>query len=96
MPSLTVARVVTLPLKGYQMTKLAIAFATISALAVGAAQAQTTVTDTDGNGLFSMEELVLAFPDLTPEVFTAADADADGALSVDELKAAQTAGTIPA
>lgn len=78
------------------MTKVALAFATISALAVGAAQAQTVVTDTDGNGLFSMEELIVAFPELTPEVFTAADADADGSLSADELAAAQTAGTIPA
>ncbi len=78
------------------MTKFTLAFATISALAVGVAQAETMVTDTDGNGLYSMEELILAFPDLTPEVFTAADSDADGALSVDELKAAQTAGTIPA
>ena len=78
------------------MTKVALAFATISALAVGAAQAQTVVADTDGNGLFSMEELIVAFPDLTAEVFTAADADADGSLSADELKAAQTAGTIPA
>ena len=78
------------------MTKAALAFATISALAVGAAQAQTVVTDTDGNGLFSMEELIVAFPELTPEVFTAADADADGSLSADELAAAQTAGTIPA
>ena len=78
------------------MTKVALAFATISALAVGAAQAQTVVTDTDENGLFSMEELIVAFPELTPEVFTAADADADGSLSADELAAAQTAGTIPA
>ena len=78
------------------MTKIALAFATISALAVGAAQAQTVVTDTDGNGLFSMEELIVAFPDLTPEVFTAADADADGSLSADELTAAQTAGIVPA
>ncbi len=78
------------------MTKVALAFVAISALATAAAQAQTTVMDTDGNGLFSMEELIVAFPDLTPEVFTAADADADGALSADELAAAQTAGTIPA
>ena len=75
------------------MTKMAIAFAAISALAAPAAQAKTTVTDTD----FSRwKSWVLAFPDLIPEVFTVADADADGALSADELKAAQTAGTIPA
>lgn len=78
------------------MTKVAFAFVAISAFAVASAQAQTTVTDTDGNGLFSMEEMIVSFPDLTPEIFTAADADADGSLSADELKAAQTAGTIPA
>ena len=78
------------------MTKFALAFVAVSAFATVAAQAETMVADTDGNGLFSMEELIVAFPDLTAEVFTAADADADGSLSADELKAAQTAGTIPA
>lgn len=78
------------------MTKVALAFVAVTAFSAATAQAQTTVTDTDGNGLFSMEEMIVSFPDLTPEVFTAADVDADGALSADELKAAQTAGTIPA
>jgi len=78
------------------MTKMAMTFAAVLALAVGAAQARTTVTDTEGNGLFSVKDLVLAFPDLTPALFTAAAADADDVLSVDELKSAQTAGTIPA
>ena len=77
------------------MTKFALAFVTVSAFAAAAAQAETAVTDTDGNGLFSMEEMIIAYPDMTPEVFKAADADADGSLSADELKAAQTAGTIP-
>ena len=78
------------------MTKFALAFVAVSAFATVAAQAETIVADTDGNGLFSMEELIVAYPDLTPEVFKAADADADGSLSADELKAAQTAGAIPA
>lgn len=78
------------------MTKLALAFVAISALTVAQAQAETVVVDTDGNALYSMEELKAAFPDLTEEVFKAADADADGSLSADELKAAQTAGAIPA
>ena len=78
------------------MKKLALAFAALSAFSAVAAQAETAVTDTDGNGLFSMEELKAAFPDLTDEVFKAADTDADGALSADELKAAQEAGHIPA
>ena len=76
------------------MTKFALAFVAVSAFATVAAQAETIVADTDGNGLFSMEELIVAYPDLTPEVFKAADAD--GSLSADELKAAQTAGAIPA
>ena len=44
------------------MTEMAIAFAAISALAAPAAQAETTVTDTDRNGLFSMEELGPGIP----------------------------------
>lgn len=78
------------------MNKYALALAALSTLAVTSAQAQTVVTDTDGNGTYSLEELQAAFPDLTQEVFTAADTDADGALSADELKAAQDAGNIPA
>ena len=54
------------------------------------------VADTDGNGSYSMEELLVSFPDLTAEAFAAADTDANGALSGEELKAAQAAGTIPA
>lgn len=78
------------------MKKFALAFAAISAFSAVAAQAETVVTDTDGNGLYSMEELKAAFPDLTEEVLKAADTDADGSLSADELKAAQDAGHIPA
>ncbi len=78
------------------MTKFALAFAALSAFAVAQANAETVVTDTDGNGAYSLEELKAAFPDLTEEAFKAADTDADGAVSADELKAAQAAGTIPA
>jgi len=78
------------------MKNLVLALGAISALAVTAAQAQTVVTDTDGNAVFSMEELKAAFPDLTEEAFKAADTNADGALDAAELKAAQDAGNIPA
>ncbi len=78
------------------MKKFVLALGTVSALIAGVAQAQTVVEDTDGNGVYSFEELVVAFPELTQEVFAAADADADGALSAEELAAAQAAGNIPA
>jgi hypothetical protein len=72
---------------------------TISALVfglalAGAAQAQTVVTDTDGNGSYSIEELTAAYPDMTPEVFATIDANTDGAVDADELAAAREAGTI--
>lgn len=78
------------------MKKFLLTLSAISAFAVAQANAQTVVTDTDGNGEFSLEELVAAFPELTEEVFKAADTDGNGALSADELKAAQDAGNIPA
>lgn len=78
------------------MKKFVLALGTVSALIAGVAQAQTVVEDTDGNGLYSYEELLVAFPDLTEEVFVAADVDQDGSLSAEELAAAQEAGNIPA
>ena len=78
------------------MKKFLLTLSAISAFAVAQANAQTVVTDAAGNGEVSMEELLVAFPELTEEVFKAADADANGALSADELKAAQDAGSIPA
>ena len=77
------------------MNKLVLTLGAVLALNAAQANAQTMVEDTDGNGVYSMEELVAAFPDLTAETFTAADANADGALDADELKAAQEAGNIP-
>lgn len=78
------------------MKKFLLTLSAISAFAVAQAHAETVVADADGNGEFSMEELLVAFPELTEEVFKAADTDANGALSADELKAAQEAGNIPA
>lgn len=54
------------------------------------------VTDTDGDGMYSMEELTAAYPDLTAETFALIDANADGSVDADELTAAQEAGTLPA
>ncbi|WP_347313302.1 EF-hand domain-containing protein [Defluviimonas sp. SAOS-178_SWC] len=75
------------------MKKLVLALGAVAACTV-AAQAQTVVTDTDGNGTYSIEELTAAYPDMTAETFSMIDANADGAVDADELKAAQEAGTI--
>lgn len=78
------------------MKTLVLAVATIASFAAVAANAQTVVTDTDGNGTYSMEELKAAYADLTDETFKAVDANADGAVDADELKAAIEAGKLPA
>lgn len=78
------------------MKKSLLILGVVSLFAAAQAQAETMVANTDGNGSYSMEELLVSFPELTAEVFAAADADANAELSADELKAAQTAGTIPA
>lgn len=69
---------------------------TLAALGLaGAAAAQTVaVPDTDGNGTYSMEELVAVYPDLTEDGFALIDANGDGSVDADELTAAQEAGTL--
>ena len=74
----------------------ALAAAALLSLTSVAAIAATEIKDADGNGTYSFDELKAAVPDLTEEVFKAADTNADGQLSADELKAAQDAGKIPA
>lgn len=66
----------------------------IAALGFAGAAFAQEVTDTDGDGAFSMEELMAAYPSLTPEVFATVDANGDGSVDADELKAAQDAGTL--
>ena len=67
----------------------------ILGFAAMAAQAQEVI-DTDGDGAYSMEELTVAYPDLTAETFMLVDANGDGAVDADELAAAQEAGTLTA
>ncbi|MGB3148182.1 MAG: EF-hand domain-containing protein [Paracoccaceae bacterium] len=78
------------------MSKLALVLAAVGSFAAIAAHAETVVTDTDANGTFSMEEMKAAYVDLTEETFKAVDANADGAVDADELKAAIEAGVLPA
>ncbi len=78
------------------MKKLVLVLGSLLALSAGVANAETVVTDTDGNGMFSMEELKAAYPDLTDTVFTAVDVDGNGSIDADELQAAREAGTLAA
>lgn len=78
------------------MKKLVLVLGSIAAFAAGAANAQTVVTDTDGNGVYSMEELKAAYPDITAEDFSTVDVDGNGSIDADELQAAREQGTLAA
>lgn len=72
--------------------------AAVSAFAIGiagAAYADMAELDTDGDGLVSFEEMLVAVPAVTEETFTSLDTNADGALDSDEYAAAEEAGTLP-
>ena len=69
-----------------------------AAMALGGMQAMADdalpVQDTDGNGIFSLEEMQVAVPDMTAEAYAAVDTNADGGVDATELAAAITAGTV--
>ena len=52
--------------------------------------------DADVSGGVSLVEAQVAWPDLTPEAFTAADVDASGELSAEEYDALVAAAAAPA
>jgi hypothetical protein len=58
------------------------------------AQEALPVQDANGDGVFSLEEIQVAAPDLTAEGYAAADTNADGGVDSVELTAAIAAGTI--
>lgn len=70
--------------------------ATLAAtLLAGTAFAATVAElDANGDGMVTVDELQMAYPDLTAETFTALDINADGALDDAELQAAVDAGTL--
>ena len=76
------------------MTKHALTLAALATFLAVQAQAETAavmVTDVDGNGAYSFEEVKAAYPDATEDAFKAADVNTDGVLSAEELKAAEDA-----
>ena len=73
---------------------LALALALTFGLTAFAANAQTVVSDTDGNGTYSVEELTAAYPDMTGDLFAQIDVDGSGQVDADELQAARENGLI--
>lgn len=76
-------------------TTLATGFALTLALPGLALAADFEAMDANGDGFITMSEFQQAMPDVPAETFMEADANADGALSKEELAAAQDAGTLP-
>lgn len=76
-------------MKFLAMTLASVAFAT-------ALWAEGHVADADGDGVFSMEELLQTFPNITDDIFAQMDANGDGAIDADELAAAEAAGLVTA
>ncbi len=62
-------------------------------VAPGVAMAETM--DADGDGMVSMSEFQTVYPDAGADMFSTVDTNSDGALSEDEIAAAQDAGTLP-
>ncbi len=77
------------------MKKFLLTAAALSTFAVAPAFANDVV-DTDGNGTFSLAEVQAVYASVTEEAFKAADTDASGELSADELKAAIESGAFAA
>jgi Ca2+-binding EF-hand superfamily protein len=74
---------------------LVLASAAFVGATAGVAVAQAEM-DTDGDGMFSFNEMLAAFPTLTEETFISIDANADGTVDEAELLAAQESGLVPA
>ncbi|WP_417701193.1 EF-hand domain-containing protein [Pseudophaeobacter sp.] len=78
------------------MTKISLAAVAVAALTASPLAAESVAgVDADGNGTFSLEELQVAYPELTAEVFVQIDTNADGTADLDEVQAAQEAGLLP-
>lgn len=52
--------------------------------------------DADGDGMVTFEELSAVLPDVSEEVFSTADLNADGMIDEEELTGAQDVGILPA
>lgn len=76
------------------MKSHALFLAAILAASAVQTSAATMAEDTDGNGSFSMEEMTVAYPDLTEETFADIDTDESGDISEEELTVAMESGLL--
>ena len=70
--------------------------AAIGAILLAAPVLAQADMDANADGLYSMEELMASFPDMSEDTFATADANGDGQLDAEELARAQANGLIPA
>lgn len=75
-----------------KFTKIIVSSAFV--LSLPAIALSNPVMDADGDGLLTIAEVQAAMPEVTTDQFNALDANADGALDADEVKAAQDAGAL--
>jgi hypothetical protein len=70
---------------------------TLTLAALSFATASFAMSDVDANAdkMLSMDEMKVAYPEISEDQFNQADADADGALSEQELSDAVQAGVLP-
>lgn len=66
----------------------------VAVVAATAAFAQSSVEDSDGDGAYSMEEVMVVYPDLTEDVYALLDTDGDGTVDAEEVAAAEEAGVL--
>ena len=65
-------------------------------LGLGATAAMAEVEDANGDGVFSMDEVKVAYPDVTEEIFGQLDRDGDGSLNPEELAEGENSGLLQA
>ena len=68
--------------------------AALAASVAFSANAMTTEIDKDGDGMASLSELLVSYPDLTEEVFREMDTDADGLINDEEMAIAVDLGNL--
>ncbi|MFC2966961.1 EF-hand domain-containing protein [Acidimangrovimonas pyrenivorans] len=80
------------------MTPIRVTLAAMLTLTGAQAFATTApaVTDSDGNGSYSLAEIQAAFPEVTDQTYAKIDADGNGTVSPDELAAAINDGVLKA
>ena len=74
--------------------KNVILVAALAASVAFSANAMTTEIDKDGDGMASLSELLVSYPELTEELFREMDTDADGLINHEEMAIAVDLGNI--